>query len=446
MTEREGAGPALRRTWQESPGWGVVLVLAYVLLAALPVVLAFALNPASGEPFLEEMGKGAALLGFALLALQAALSARLKAVDRPFGLDVVMQFHRAMAVFAGALLVLHPVLLALGERSFHLFAFDTPWQVVVGKAALAVLVLAILMALFFKKLGLQYQVWRFLHKGVIVVVILGFIHSMAIGPDLRPMGMRVYWWLLLGMTLGLFAYRNAFVPLWGRRRFRVASVQPETHNTYTLTLEPEDGRPLPHRPGQFMFITLHRPGRPSEEHPFTIRSSPTEELPIRLTIKESGDFTNTIGQTTPGDTAGVEAPYGRFSFVYHQPAAFLFIAGGIGITPIMSMLRSLVDSGDRRRVVLIWANRTERDIAFQDELARLLDHMKVVQVLSEGDPGWGGLRGHVTDEIIKDQAGDLLEIAHVYLCGPPPMMDNVIESLRNLGVDDRRIHYERFAI
>lgn len=447
-TNHDAAGTALLPPgrWQDGAPWGVLLVILYVVLAAVPVALAFALRPRTGGAFLPELGKGAALLGFALLALQVALTARLRVVDAPFGLDVVMRFHKGMAVLAGILLVLHPFLLALGGHGWHLFTLGAGWRVNLGQVGLALLVLLILFALLFKKLGVEYQVWRCSHKAAIVVVVVGFLHSMAIGSDLRNAGMKVYWWLLLGMAVGIFVFRNVYVPFWGRRRFRVTGVEQETHDTFTIKLEPEDGSPLPHRPGQFMWLKLRRAGRPSEEHPFTISSSPTRQPPLTATIKKSGDFTNTIDKTRPGDTAGIEAPYGRFSFLHQRPGKFLFIAGGVGITPILSMLEYLQDTVDERPAVLIYGNKKEDDIIRREELDGLPQNVTVVHVLSDPGEDWKGLTGYVTGKIIEEQAAVVLDEADVYLCGPPPMMEMVIRALRRLGVEDSRIHYERFAI
>lgn len=439
-------GTSLPLSWQDSPAWGTAVVVAHLLLAALPVGLAWLLSAPSGGSFLSEVGKAAALVGFAMLALQVALSARLRVLEAPFGLDIVMQFHKGMAVLAGLLLLSHPFLLSLGRHGWHLFTPGAGWRVNLGQIGLTLLVLLMLFALFFKKLGVQYQVWRYSHKVAILVVVFGFIHSMAIGPDLRNTGMRVYWWLLLGMAVGIFVFRNVYVPFWGRRRFKVVSVEQETHDTYTISLDPEDGKPVAHRPGQFMWLKLKRSGRPSEEHPFTISSSPTREPPMTATIKESGDFTDTIGQTQPGDTAEVEAPYGRFSFLHHAPSKFLFIAGGVGITPILSMLRYLKDRKDERPVVLIYGNKTEEDIICCEELENLQENVKVVHVLSAPHEGWNGLKGYITQKMIGEQAKEVLAEADVYLCGPPPMMHMVISSLRGLGIPDKRIHYERFAI
>ncbi|MDA3923079.1 MAG: hypothetical protein PF904_00075, partial [Kiritimatiellae bacterium] len=130
-----------KTTWRDSKVWAILLLLAYALLAVLPLALAYWLNPVSGQPLLQEIGKGAGLLGFSLLVLQFVLSARIQWIDQPFGLDAVMCFHKGMGIFAGALILMHPLLLALGDRSWSLFGLNTSWPITVGKAGLLLLVL-----------------------------------------------------------------------------------------------------------------------------------------------------------------------------------------------------------------------------------------------------------------------------------------------------------------
>jgi len=432
-------------TWLDSRGARACLIILYAVLILPPVVLALALAPRAAS-LLYELGRAAALTGFALLAFQVALGSRLGFTDRAFGLDRVTRFHKTMAIVAGVLILAHPILLSLGTGSTHLFSFDTSWQINLGKLGLLFLVGTILFAVAVPIVHFDYQIWRFFHKGAFLIVLIGFIHSWLVGGDLQHIGMKVYWSALLVVALGSFAYRNIFVPLHGRNRFNVRSVEPETYNTWTLTFEPGTKSLFRYRPGQFMFLTLLRKGRRTEEHPFTISSSPTQHGSITATIKESGDFTRTIGETKPGDTALVQAPFGRYSFLHDEPKRFLFIAGGVGITPIRSMLRYLRDTGDKRPATLIYANQTERDIIFRDELANMPEHVKIVHVLSDAVPEWQGERGYVTEEIIKQHAGDTLSEAHVYLCGPPPMMSMIIRILKSIGVSAARIHYERFAL
>jgi ferredoxin-NADP reductase len=169
-------------------------------------------------------------------------------------------------------------------------------------------------------------------------------------------------------------------------------------------------------------------------------------MPLQATIKKSGDFTNTIGETIPGDKALIEAPFGRFSFVHDNPKSFLFIAGGVGVTPIMSMLRYLRDTNDKRKALLIYGNKTPKDIVFRDELDKMLGWLKIVHIMSEPDSQWTGARGFVTREFLEKNAGDLFADAHVYLCGPPIMMKKVTGTLKNLGISKKRIHYELFSL
>lgn len=451
MTDAE---PADRREtfradldWRSSGAWAVCLLLGYLVLACLPVVLALAARPGSDEPLLEELGMGAALLGFAMLALQPLLAGRFHWADRPVGHDALVRFHQGAAVLAAILLTAHPLLLSAGEGNWRLLTFDTSWQVWLGKTALLLLLLGAAYAVLAHATRLQYQTWRRAHKGMVVVVILGFLHSVLLGHDFEEPMVLVYWSALFAVAAGVFLWRNVAVCLWARRRFRVADVHQGSHDTYTVRLEPADGKPLPARnPGQFMFLTLLRPGRKSEEHPFTISASPTEGGSLAATIKQSGDFTDTIGQTSPGDEARVEHPFGRFSHVHHRPEKLVFLAGGVGITPIRSMLRCLADSGDTRPAVLIYGNKAEGDILFREELDALGANVRVVHVLSEPDENWDGESGYVTREIIERHAGELLGEADVYLCGPPAMMDMLLDALGELGVPGARIHAERFSL
>jgi predicted ferric reductase len=426
--------------------WVVLFIAIYIALALLPLVLAYAVNPPSDDPLVFDMGLAAALVGFSLLAMQVAMGARLRLLDRIYGLDVVMLFHRGMGIFAILLLLAHPILMAAGSHSTRLFGVHTSWQVDLGKAALLLLILSVALALTFSRLGMDYNLWRIFHKMMILVFMLAFIHAIVIGPDLENRTMAVYWCALFAIALLLFFWQNAAVPAWGRRQFIIRSVKPETHNTVTLELAPCKGRLFSYRPGQFVFLTFAGPVLPDEEHPFTISSWPARETGITVTIRQSGNFTNRIAAVKSGDYAWIEGPFGRFSCAFHPTAEFVFIAGGVGITPVHSMIAWLQDRGDKRPVTLIYGNRTEADIIFRDELASLPFNVKVHHVLSRPDPAWTGLKGHITAETISACASDHLAAGHFFVCGPPAMMDSTVAALRSLGVACNRIHMERFTI
>lgn len=172
---------------------------------------------------------------------------------------------------------------------------------------------------------------------------------------------------------------------------------------------------------------------------------------LRATIKESGDFTATIGATKPGDTAVIYGPFGRFSYTLHpEQRDLVFIAGGIGITPLMAMLRHMRDTQAKRTVVLFYGNTNEQDITFRDELAEMeragVASLKVVHILSKPSAEWRGERGQLDAETVAKLCEPLGVDRAYYLCAPPAAMRQAIRVLRNAGVPPRRIHFERFNL
>jgi ferredoxin-NADP reductase len=129
---------------------------------------------------------------------------------------------------------------------------------------------------------------------------------------------------------------------------------------------------------------------------------------------------------------------------------FVFIAGGIGITPFMSMIRHMVAEGSQAPVLLLFANKTEEDIVFQQELEQLRREgrlpLEIVYILERPPAGWGGETGLITRRLIERHAGSRPSGKAFYVCGPPAMMDAVIPTLRRMGVPRRSLHSERFAL
>jgi predicted ferric reductase len=226
-------------------------------------------------------------------------------------------------------------------------------------------------------------------------------------------------------------------------------VTPLNHNTYELRLTPSKTPVFTYAPGQFAFLRLYREKGSAQEHPFTISSSPTASQDIAFTIKACGDFTATVGQTRPGDQATVDGPYGRFSYLmWRGESPLVMIAGGVGITPMLSGLRHMRDTGYAGAVTLIWANRTQADTFLSQELAKIqqtLGHLVIHHVFSreahDGQP-----QGHLDRDRLAALLPDIPPNTHIMLCGPGPMMDTVSKALRKLGIQRRYLHRELFAL
>lgn len=431
-------------------------ILLYFAIVLSPLILVALVRPLTDHSFVYTVGKNLALVGFTILALQFVVSARLKWIERPFGLNVLFHFHKAMAVLASLLLISHPVLIAIGSDNWSvLFGPQVMWHLWLGRIALLILLVHVLLASFRFIIKLNYETWRFVHNlGAVLILPLGFFHSWNAGGDLQLASMKALWAVLLYAAVASYLWHRVVRRLLLRRNpYKVLEVQRETDGVWTISLAPPEGvERFDFLPGQFHFVTFHRaPNLPVEEHHWTIASSPTTPGVLCSTIKESGDFTASIGKTKAGDMALVDGPFGRFTYTLHpDERELVFIAGGIGITPLMSMLRHLRDTRAERSVTLLYANNREADIVFHDELADMerggVIPLKVVHVLTKPSDAWQGERGRLDADKIKRLSGPELTGRAFYVCAPPELMNLTIRTLRKADVPAARIHFERFNL
>jgi predicted ferric reductase len=415
------------------------------LLILAPLTAFAFLSPHSHHAPAAEMGVDCAVVAFAILALQFVLSARLRWIEAPFGLDVLLRFHRTMAFVAMGLLCLHPLLVASDEGWALLTSWQARWPLWAGRLALLLLFAHAAVAIYRRTLRLRYEAWRRLHNTAALLLLgLAFLHSWSLGDDFESTAARIIWVGLLMVALGAWLYGRLARPrLLRRAPYRVVSVTPEAPRVWTVTLEPPAGRRLHYVPGQFQFLRPHGGAVPEEEHPFSIASSPSTEGLISLTIKESGDFTAAISRFKPGDLATVHGPFGRFSHLFHSDADDLvFVAAGVGITPLMSMLRYMRDQRQARRVLLVYANRGPADIVFRSELESIqgggFPALKTILVLSQPPADWDGPTGRLDTEALRSLCGGFTGKTF-FLCCPPAMASGLIRGLQRAGVGPARI-------
>jgi len=395
-----------------------------------------------GAVYVHETGKVLGLVGFVLLLFQYVLSSKIKWIERGIGLDVLFRVHRKVGLIALILITAHPILLFISEK---LQGYETPLSVlkVLGVITLLLLLVTAGAAYLYGLLPIRYETWKGIHRIGYAVFVLAFIHSFFIGSDLQKWPMKILWLILATVFIGILVYKLQQRSHIRRNPFKVAGVSQETYDTWSVHFE---GEHPPYNPGQFMIIQLLRDGKTSEPHPFTISSSPAGEM-LSISVKSLGDFTSTIGRTKTTDMAYIDMPYGVFSFLNFDAMDLVFIAGGIGITPFMSMLRYIHDEKLKKNVILLWGNKTEQDIAFREELETMeseMSSLKVVHLLSQQE-GWHGERGTINAEVLKKYVGNF-QACQFFICGPPPMMRAVERTLTDLGAPKNRIHYERFAL
>ncbi len=341
--------------------------------------------------------------------LQFVLTARFKVIKAPYGSDIVYYFHKQISIVSYFLALSHVLILFIfSPKLISLLNFFTaPLRARVAVLSVLAISALIFTSVYRKKWRIEYNRWRIWH-GILAIaaVSFAFAHIYLAGYYLNTLLKRELWIIYSLFWIGLIFYVRVYKPwILIRNPYLVDEIKPERGGAYTLVLKPKRKEVFRFQAGQFAWLTANNTPFSDAEHPFTIASSAENRKTISFTIKELGDFTSTIKNLVPGQEVFVDGPFGAFSYERHPHAqGFMFIAGGIGITPMMSMLRSLADRKDKRPLVLIYANKNWEGVTFREEVRNLEEalNLKVVHVLESPPADWTGETGFVTAGIIKN--------------------------------------------
>lgn len=434
---------------------GVFWVLVYLLLALAPLSIALVGERPAGRELWREFSVALGFVGLAMMALQFALTARFKTLKAPYGSDIVYFFHRQISLVAFLLILIHPLLLFVFDpRTLGLLnVVEAPWRARAALASVLALIGLVVISVWRKRLKIDYTRWRIWH-GLLATGAVAFalVHITLVGYYTALPVKRVLWVAYGLFFLSLLIWTRLIKPiLLLRKPWKVVSVKEQPGSAWTLTLVPAGHAGMRFQPGQFAWITAWRSPFSDAEHPFSISSSAEQPDRIEFTIKELGDFTRTVKDLQPGQTVYVDGPFGAFSSDRQSHAkGFVFIAGGIGITPMISMLRTLADRGDRRPLTLLYANKTWDTVTYREEIDALKDRLdlRVVHVIEKADPTWDGETGFINRDLLSrnlpaDRDRNAVEI---FICGPKPMMDAVEKALVALRVHPGDFHSERFDL
>jgi predicted ferric reductase len=428
-----------------------VWVFIYLLFILAPL---FALLIASLPPtrdFWTEFAVATGYAGLAMMGLQFALTARSRYVTEVWGEDVIYHFHRQISLIAFALVILHPIILIGVQpgRLSMLNVFDTTWRVRFGNLSIYSLIALIVMALWRTKLKIRYEAWHLFHIVLAVTAVAaGSLHMIGFGRYLIDPWKQALWIGLMIFWIALLLYVRIVKPLFMLRRpYRVEDVRSERGDTSTLAMQP-DGHPGFHfRPGQFGWLTLWGSPFKITAHPFSFSSSAAiTDGRIEMSIKNLGDFTSAISRVPVGQRVFIDGPYGAFTI--GDPADLhVLIAGGIGITPMMSMIRTLAARGDSRPVILLYGSKDWESIIFREDLEALkarLD-LTIIHVLENPSAEWRGERGFISADMLKRHLKPPYADHEYFICGPDVMMDAIEKGLGELGVPLSKYHSERYT-
>ena len=447
------------------------LLLAFLL--AVPVwlwVVALPLDTRfiDGPRTLASIAAVFGLAGFTSYGINLVLGARIKIVSRLFGgLDAMYAAHRANGRLAFLLLATHGLVMVVSqaavsaEQVARLFDPTEGIEPFLGVVALVLLSICIGLTLY-GRLGHEMFVYVQRAMGIVFVVASAHVFLTAGTKAVyQPLELYLAGVAVAGLTA--FSYRSLFGNVLVRRHnYEVAEVRPLDPQVVELTMTPSSGKPLVFTPGQFVYVTFYSDAFNAQFHPFSITPEGTTALVsvrpgdirnqfhpfsitagagernLRIAVKAVGDYTTAMRRLDEGAVARVEGPYGTFSFLNVTNKRQVWIAGGIGITPFLSMARSLPESG--YEIDLFFGAKTIESSYFLDELLLISESNKSLRVIPFPEDKLGLLSADYIDGTTKDLANK-----EILLCGPPVMIDALRAQFAERGIEARRIHFERFG-
>jgi predicted ferric reductase len=439
-----------------------LFLFLYFLSPLLPIVLIYTSNPGyySSSGFIP-MVLGAT--AFTWLNAQLILSARPKLIESVFGLDRLFRFHSLIAVIAIVIAFIHKLLQSrIFPESFQTQLGDVAITIFIVTAAMALVFMIDTLVKIVKPLRLvrlaakkiyigKYNVQKLLHVLNVAAVVIIFFHVMLTYSAQNPFVRGVYI-LYFGIAIGFFLYHKVIRRCFLDKKFIIERVTRESPTMWTLTLRPENGTMFAYKPGQFGFIRVFSKNISAEEHPFSISSQPSNKEFLTITIKNLGDWTTHAGDIKSGSKATLDAPYGRFSpLLYNCENGIVLIAGGVGITPMLSIIRYFYQNNINKKLMLVWGMNDRNDLICKDEMEKLQIEMKnftFIPVMSR-DKDFIGEQGYITTEKIEKfvtENGYELQNSQYFICGPAAMQTNILKGLYKVGIKSHNVHYENFSL
>ncbi len=441
---------------------GLILVCGLILYPAAYVILFFAGNWYSFfHAYSLAMFFG--LLSYGYLTVALSLSARIKFIDRLFGHDRVMTFHAALSSVAILSGILHAVLKSayfpdettqsfLGVVSLSLFALVAvaTFTLMLETPLERIQPFSWFIPSLKRRVRIDYTRLKLFHNLTGPAFALLIAHVLLAYP-VQESPVRFYLAAASGALAILFYVSHKIVrPLLLFRNVHVVtSIRTLTDGIVTITMKPLRGKPFSHKAGQFAFFRFLSRESGFGEHPFTISSPPSQDE-ASITVKSLGDFTSRLPGLRIGTRCLIDGPYGLFH-TQDLSDPMLLVAGGIGITPILSILRDLQDR-ECPPMFLLWSVRRKAEAFAREELTRISERVKgfAFSVIVTGEPSFEkDTPDKRIDEEMLAEALDSIDPARagtIYVCGPDALRRSVEGHAIALGIPKQRVMYEAFSL
>jgi predicted ferric reductase len=428
--------------------WLWLLLYFLILLAPLIIVM---IGPRPGpREFWRELSVALGFCGLALMGVQFIPTARLRPFSNLFSMDEVYYFHLRAALVGFAFVLAHPLILFLfNPTSVRLLnPLAAPARAVFGLVSLLALIGLVFTSVYRKQLNVKYEIWRLLHTTFAVVTVLtAMLHILGVDYYLSAPLQRILWVGLTVLWIGLIVNTRLIKPMFmSRRPYRMTEIRPERAQVWTLIVEPDGHQGIKFMPGQFAWLTIERPPFALRQHPFSIASSAESPERLEFTIAEKGDFTSQISKVPVGSVVYLDGPHGTFSMERYDGPGYVFIAGGIGSPPIMSMLRTMADRKTSKPAWLFYGNPTWESITYREALEKLANglDLRVIHALENPPEDWEGEVGFINADMLKRHLPENRNELIYFICGPVRMITAVLEALQEAGVPLENVHTEQY--
>lgn len=393
------------------------------------------------EQPLRSISQISALLGTILMAFTVILSTRLKLIELIFGgLDKTYNVHQLLGSISFLLILHHPILLALqslpqinSALSYLLPSSDLAYSL--GAFGLYASIVGFVFMRFIK---LPYHIWKISHKLLGIAFLLGSGHVLLIPSDVSnffPLRLWMGTFVALGIASVVYKFLLYFI-LGPKYKYQIEKIE---RSIDVVTIYLKSKKVMNFKPGQFVYVHFKNKSTGKESHPFSIASAPQDNL-LRLSAKIVGDYTLKLSQLNEGDKAVVYGPYGRFVMNRFKHKNCLWIAGGIGVTPFLSMLSQEAYYCFANSIYFYYTYRNREEAVFTEEirdLSQKVPHLRFFDWCSKE-------KRRLDVKEIMNQV-DIRLMDGIFLCGPLAMMEGFKKQFVRVGVPEGKIIYENFS-
>lgn len=411
--------------------FGIFLIIISITLTTILYLFSKIDNPRNID-FLILLVQATGLLASLLMSWNFILATRLRIIEKIFnGLDKVYKIHNLLGNFAFILALNHPIFLLISSlpyNSINIYLVPSLSNIpyALGIISLYLLIIFVSLTIF---IDLPYKLWKKTHECIGLVILFSSIHSILVSSDISfYLPLKI--WMIFLNSIAIIAYvykRFLYYIFLPKNNYKIENITQEKDYLLLELVATNIDNKLVSKSGQFVFISREVDTR--DEHPFSILENVDDRL--KLGAKIVGPFTISLSKLKKGDSITIYGPYGSFSESLDKVKKAIFISGGIGITPFLSMMK---EKKSHQEFTLIHSSRSSEPKLFTN----LFSEFNVVLYNSE-------IKGRLNYLEIKKYIKDLDSDYYIFMCGPKPMMEDIATNLVKNGLNKKRIVFEDFT-